>query len=197
MLKVALTGGICSGKSFLADILKNELNIDILSADECARHVSSKGQEGYNKIINEFGVGILLEDGSINRVSLAKEVFSNHRRLLDLEKIIHPLVRACLEEKINNIEKSCVVVEIPLLFEANFQDLVDKIIVIACTEDKQIERCQIRDGLTEEEVRQRMIRQMPLREKVMRADFIIDNNLSKEETRRQIENLWPKIIKSE
>ncbi|OED35655.1 dephospho-CoA kinase [PVC group bacterium (ex Bugula neritina AB1)] len=203
MLVLGLTGGIGSGKSFVMEIISHYEGVVTLSADRITRFVLQKGQVGYSEVVNAFGEEILSEDQEIDRKRLGGLVFEDRHKLLDLEKLVHPLVREHLKKNICEIEesqeseekKTCLVIEIPLLYEAGFEDLVDKVLVVACTEDKQFERCYKRDGLSEKDVRQRTIRQMPLREKVAKADFVIDNNLSMDQTRRQVEDLWPNIIK--
>ncbi len=196
MLKIGLTGGICSGKSFVINCVSSYEYVVTLSADESAGFVCQRGEEGYASIVDMFGEDVLADDGEIDRSKLASIVFEDRQKLSELEKIVHPLVKQNLEQQMVDIDADdVVVIEVPLLYEAHFEDMVDKVIVVACTEDEQIARCLQRDGLSEEAVRQRMIRQMPLRDKVVKANFVIDNNLNMDETRRQIESLWPKIIK--
>ena len=195
MLKLALTGGICSGKSFVRDIVSRYEGVFVLSADDSAKFICRKGGKAYADIVDVFGGDILSDDGQIDRARLAGIVFEDRQKLLSLEKIVHPLVKQHLLSQMEGFGGDVVFMEIPLFYEANFDDIADKVIVVACTEDEQIARCQLRDGLSEKDIRQRMIRQMPLREKVTKADFVIDNNLSMDETRRQMESLWLKIIK--
>jgi dephospho-CoA kinase len=174
-------------------MLLEQDNLDLISADELARALCSPGKEAYTLIVERFGAEILNDQAMIDRRKLGQLVFSNREHLIELEEMIHPLVLRDIEDEISRLKMDYIVIEIPLLFEANFQDCVDVIVVVACTEDLQIERSQKRDGISEDEVRQRMIRQMPLREKVAQADFVIDNNQGEDETRRQVESLWPKI----
>ena len=192
-MKLGLTGGIGSGKSFVAGVLFDTYGVPLLSADESARSVCAKGQEGYLKVLDSFGTDILDAEGELDRSKLAGLVFEDPSKLLDLELIVHPLVKKHLLEQVSSLEEDTVVLEIPLLYEARFEDLVDVVLLVACTEDQQISRCGARDGLDEEGVRKRMMRQMPLRDKVAKADFVVDNNGSFEETRRIVEDLWPKI----
>ncbi len=146
----------------------------------------------YRQIIDEFGEDILLPNGDIDRKKLGALVFTNEQKRLALNAIVHPAVRQEMlkrrDEAIANRE-AFVVLDIPLLFESKLESLVDKIIVVSVTKELQLERLMKRNQLTEEEAVSRIRAQMPLEEKTARADQVIDNSGTLEETRQRLDEV--------
>lgn len=190
-LVIGLTGGIASGKSTVANMLIDK-GITVIDADIIAKQAVEKGMPAYRQIIDEFGEDTLLENGDIDRRKLGALVFTNEQKRLALNSIVHPAVREEMlkrrDESIAN-QETFVVLDIPLLFESKLESLVDKIIVVSVTKELQLERLIKRNQLTEEEALSRIRSQMPLEEKVSRADNVIDNSGTLEETKQQLEEI--------
>ncbi|MFJ9291347.1 dephospho-CoA kinase [Bacillus halotolerans] len=190
-LVIGLTGGIASGKSTVANMLIDK-GITVIDADIIAKQAVEKGMPAYRQIIDEFGEDILLENGDIDRRKLGALVFTNEQKRLALNSIVHPAVREEMlkrrDESIAN-QETFVVLDIPLLFESKLESLVDKIIVVSVTKEIQLERLTKRNQLTVEEALSRIRSQMPLEEKVSRADNVIDNSGTLEETKQQLEEI--------
>ncbi|MBW8351182.1 dephospho-CoA kinase [Bacillus sp. IITD106] len=190
-IMIGLTGGIASGKSTVSNMLK-ERGFTILDADIAARVVVEPGQIAYKRIIESFGRDILNKDESINRSKLGSIIFNDAEKRKTLNSIVHPAVRECLNDWKNEAikeGKKTIIYDIPLLYESNLTYLVEKVIVVFVNPDIQLKRLLNRNGLSEEEALARIRSQLPLNEKVERADAIIDNNGTIDETERQINEL--------
>jgi dephospho-CoA kinase len=189
MLRIALTGGIATGKSYVLDRLRDR-GIPGIDADAIVHGVMAPGTEATAAIAARFGEGILAGDGSVNRAKLGPIVFADAAARRDLEAIVHPAVRRSITAGVRAFEllgtHSWVVVAIPLLFETAGAPDYDRVIVTACAPELQLARLLAR-GLSEAESRRRMDAQLPTAEKVARADFVIFTDGSFEETDRQID----------
>ncbi|MBS4194964.1 dephospho-CoA kinase [Lederbergia citri] len=188
---IGLTGGIASGKSTVSKMLK-ERGFTILDADIAARVVVEPGQKAYKQIIESFGRDILNKDKSINRSKLGSIIFNDVEKRKTLNSIVHPAVRECLNLWKNEaIEKGkkTIIYDIPLLYESNLTYLVEKVIVVFVDPDIQLKRLLNRNNLSKEEALARISSQLPLKEKVERADVAVDNNGTMDETERQINEL--------
>jgi dephospho-CoA kinase len=185
MLRVGLTGGLASGKSFVGHVLA-DLGCLLIRADDLGREAQAPGGEAYDDIVREFGREILTEDGSIDRRRLAAVVFHDPERLKKLNALVHPHVAARrhkLEEEFARVQPHGIAVtEAAILIETGSYRQFDRLIVAACPPDLQVARAMERDRLTREEVLDRMSRQMPLDEKVKVADYVIDTSGPREET---------------
>ncbi len=192
---IGLTGGIASGKSTVSNMIRKQ-GLRVVDADIIAREVVEIGQPAYKKIIETFDE-ILDEDKSINRQKLGSIIFADEKKRQQLNSIVHPAVR---EEMLKQIESEkqknalAVVLDIPLLFESKLTHIVDKTILVYVDEHIQLERLMERNGYTEHEARMRIESQMPLKEKLKLADYVINNNGSLEETERQLRNILDTII---
>jgi len=181
---LGLTGGIASGKSFVADSFV-ECGAILVSADHLAREVVNPGSPTLAKLVDAFGVDILTPGGCLNREMMAQTVFADPvaRRLL--ESITHPAI-ACLAEcrltELNLSPHDLIVYEAPLLFEAGAEGRVDQILMVVADSDLQLARLLQRDNLSEAEARQRIAAQWPQADKVQKADFVIDNSGSLDQT---------------
>jgi dephospho-CoA kinase len=188
MLRVGLTGGFASGKSFVARELE-ALGCVVIHADQLGHAVLAPGAEAYDAVLREFGSGILLPDGAIDRRRLAALVFHDPERLARLNSLVHPHVFARQEQLIAQAHAAdphaIVVVEAAIMYETGSDARYHKMIVAVCSLEQQIERAMKRDHLTRDEVLARLSRQIPLAEKARRADYVIDTSGPKEETIRQ------------
>lgn len=179
MPRIGITGGVATGKSTVAKLMQ-ERGAIIFSADEAARAVVGPGSSALRKIAATFGPDYLLPDGSLNRPNLAQRIFSDPQARRTLEKITHPLIERLLLAQMEAARKDfppdpLVAVEVPLLYEAGREGWFDKIVVVASSEETQIARLRWRNGLSSEEARARIAAQMPLSEKIARADIVIWN----------------------
>jgi dephospho-CoA kinase len=198
MLRVGLTGGLASGKSFVGKALA-ELGCHLLSADELGHQVLEPGGEAYDVAIREFGRGILDEEGRINRRRLAQIVFEDPAQLARLNAVVHPPVLAREErwmaECAARDPDGIAVLEAAILIETGTYKRFDRLILAVCDEQQQMERAIRRDKLTGPEVRSRLARQMPLAEKVKYADYVIDTSGDKENTLQQIRAVYDNLLR--
>lgn len=188
MLTVGLTGGLASGKSHVGRYLA-DLGCLLVKADELGHEVLSPGGEAYDDTVRAFGADILNEDGSIDRKKLAAQVFNDPDRLALLNGLVHPHVRARAQSAIEEFRAAnpsgIAVVEAAILIETGSYRNYDRLIVVVCSEEQQIERAMDRDRITREEALARLRRQLPLSEKVKYADYVIDTSGSRESTASQ------------
>jgi dephospho-CoA kinase len=192
---VGLTGGIASGKSTVAAILRR-LGASIVNADELSREVVQPGQDAWNEITKSFGSEILQEDMTLDRKKLRKIVFDNPEARKKLEAIIHPRVRALAEKRIGELAasgSSVIVYEVPLLFEAQIHLWLRPVILVACDIETQKKRLLERDHLTELEAQQHLDAQMSLAEKRKLADYVIENDTTLEELEQRVRAVLQKI----
>lgn len=187
---VGLTGSVGSGKSTVARMLQELADAKIIDADAIARDVQSPGGAAYEEIVEAFGREILNDDGTIDRAKLAAIVFGDRTKLERLNAIVHPKVRArelALLQEYRN--EPLVVLMVPLLLENKLQDWVDSVVVVVADEEVRRERLRRRSGWTDSEITRRSEAQMPDREKVRLADYVIDNSGTLDETRRQVKRM--------
>lgn len=182
---IGLTGGIASGKSTVSRALR-ELGAIVIDADEVAHTIMEPGKPAWEDIIEHFGSGVLNADQTIDREKLGAIVFNNPERLQVLNQITHPRVGEQFKQIITTLraEKSDAVLfmEVPLLYETHMERICDEVWVVWVDEETQIQRLMKRDGLLREDALKRIDAQMSLDEKARRADFVIDNRYSIEET---------------
>jgi dephospho-CoA kinase len=187
-----LTGGIASGKSEVARMLR-ELGAPVVDADVIARRVVEPGQPAHEDIVREFGREVLAPDGTLDRARLAAIVFSDEAKRRRLNAIVHPRVAAASHREIAAHVAAgarVVVYEVPLLVENGLHRVLDGTIVVAVPEEVQLARAMARDGQGEAAARARIAAQLPLAAKLEVATHVIDNSGTLEETRRQVEELW-------
>lgn len=196
MLLVGLTGGIASGKSLVAETF-SQLGAVVIDADKISHRLIEPGKIGYQKVIDCFGREVLNEDCTINRTKLARIVFADAGARKKLEGILHPQIIEQAKEEIAEIKssrvKDLVIVDGALLIETGSQSLVNKLIVVTAKPKVQVERLMKRDGLTRDEAETRISAQLPLKEKVKFADYVIDNEGTKERTRSQTQEVWRRL----
>jgi dephospho-CoA kinase len=188
MLKVALTGGIGSGKSLVGEYLE-ELGAIVIDSDELARTAIERGSPGYEDVLAAFGDEILTE-GEIDRKKLAARVFSDEPARKQLEAIIHPRVRETAEKLTRNLGADAIVVnQIPLLFETDGAKRFDYVITVECAEGTRVERLKER-GMKEYEISKRMQAQASDEQRASIADFVLKNEGSIDQLQRAVQDLW-------
>ncbi len=197
MLIVALTGGIATGKSVVANILQ-ELGCYIHHADKIAHELTEPEKPAWKKIVARFGEKILNKDKTINRSKLGKIIFSDKKEQVFLNELIHPLVLQKKKETIEKIEKegmtNIFVSEAALTVEAGFTDFFDKVIVVYCMRDIQIERLMERDRISQREALQKLKSQMTPEEKLRYADYVIDTSETLQSTVEQTERIYRNLV---
>ncbi len=196
MLRVGLTGGLASGKSFVGEALAS-LGCHLLKADDLGHQLLQPGTQVYEKVVEAFGPGILDSEGRIVRRALAALVFENPEKLALLNSLVHPAVIEEEERWMQRIAASdphgIAIVEAAILIETGSYRRFDRIVLAVCSDEQQIARAMKRDGLTREEALARLQRQMPLAEKRKFADFIIDTSGEKEQTLVQVHRLYEEL----
>jgi dephospho-CoA kinase len=183
MLRVALTGGIGTGKSYVAQRLA-AAGVPVVDADRLAREVVAPGTPALATVVERFGHDVLAEDGGLRRQALASLVFSDPQARHDLEAIIHPVVRRRIEAFFDALppDTGVAVADIPLLYETNRAADFDAVIVAACPPEMQLARVMARDGVSEASARRRIAAQLPIGEKVRQAHYVIDTSGTFEQT---------------
>ena len=191
ILIIGITGSIACGKSLVSNYLQ-EKGYTIIDADKIG-HMALENDEVKKQLVNKFGKSIL-KDNEVNRVTLGKLVFENNENLKELNNIIHPQIRKNISEQIQvHKNEKLVFVDVPLLFEAKFDDLVEKIIVVSLDEKTQLERLMYRNSLSKEEALQRIKSQIPVREKEKLGDYVVDNSFTQENTYNQVDRILEKL----
>lgn len=192
-LLLGVTGGIGSGKSTVATMLE-ELGAPIIDFDVLAREVVEPGKPAYDEIVNFFGRQVLQADGQLDRKALSKIVFRDFEKRKRLESFTHPRIFEAYHLEVERLARehpgAVIQVDIPLLIELNLQHRFHKLLVVYVPEAVQVERLAARDGISLEEAANILKSQLPIDEKVAYADYVIRNDTSIEETRRQVEDLW-------
>ncbi len=199
MLRLGLTGGIASGKSAVAAMLR-ELGFAVLDADSLAHKLIEPGQPAYAEVLQDFGQAVVAPDGHVDRAKLSAIVFADRTRLDHLNAIVHPRVAEVVfrqfEEWQRGGTRDAAFVEAALLIESGIHKKLDGLVVAWCAPEQQLERLLAR-GLSEAEARCRIAAQLPVKEKLRLATEKIDCSGSLEETRRQVEALATKLRRSQ
>ena len=192
---VGLTGSFGSGKSFIASLFK-KLGAKVVDADKIGHKALNKGSAAYGKIVAAFGKNVLGLDLSISRKALAGIAFANRKNLAKLNGIVHPGIIEEIVKRIRISAKSEVlIVDAPLICETNITGLVNVLIVVKASKKNQVERCSKKFGMCKKDVCRRMARQMPLNRKIRMADYVVDNNGTKEDTKKQVRKIWQELKK--
>jgi dephospho-CoA kinase len=195
LLLVGLTGSIGSGKSLVADMFK-ELGASIIDADELARAVVAPGTEGLELVKKHFGPKILTDNGELCRKALGEIVFSAPEERKALEAILHPRIRELFRNRLHAEHQRAtpppmIIYAVPLLFESGYSyEELDKIIVVAAPREQCLARVVARDGSSREFAEKQLAAQLPTEAKVARADYVIRNDSSLENTRVQVQELF-------
>jgi dephospho-CoA kinase len=196
MLRVGLTGSIGVGKSFVGSVFL-ELGCRLLDADELAREVVLPGTEGLEKIVSEFGPEVLQDHGALDRKALAAIVFSNPEKRLRLNAILHPRIIERQDDVLHRWEledpDGIAIVDAALMIESGGYKRFDKLIVVHCRPELQLERLMLRDGLSLEQAQSRIDSQMPQSEKQRFADYLIDTSDGFELTRQRTQQVYKQL----
>ena len=192
---VGLTGSFGSGKSTVAGIFKS-CGAQVIDADKLAHECIKPGTTVYKKLIRSFGRGILNSKAEVDRSKLSKIVFSDCASLKKLNNIIHPEVIKLIKNKIKTVPSGLIVLDVPLLIESGLNDLADKLIVVKAPLYKQVKRIQAGKKISRRDILERIKCQIPLREKLRLADFIIDNSATFEKTKKQVMSIWEEMWKN-
>ena len=184
---IGLTGGIATGKTTVSNYLAHRYQLPVLDADIYAREAVQVGSPIHSKICDRYGSGVQLPDGTLNRKRLGEIVFSNPAQRQWLEQQIHPYVRDRFQSDLNTLVAPTIVLVVPLLFEVGMTDLVTEIWVVSCSAEQQLRRMIERDRLSLEQAQSRINSQLPLAEKVARADVVLDNSSTPEALLKQVD----------
>ena len=192
MLTIGLTGGIGSGKSAVADLLK-QLGASVIDADRLGHEAYTPNSEAWRQVVAAFGQEILTAEGEIDRRKLGSIVFADPAELARLNGIMHPLMAGMVEERKAELVaagESVAVVEAAVLFEAGWDSLVDEVWTTYAPVDTVVERLHARNGLSEEEARKRINSQMSVEERNRRSDVVVDNSADMAALEQGVKNLW-------
>lgn len=196
MIRVGLTGGLASGKTFVGQTLA-ELGCAVIRADDLGHEVLLPSGECYGRAVEHFGPDILTSNALIDRRKLAARVFGDPAELAFLNGIVHPAVirrqEQLIEQHFAADPRSIVVVEAAILIETGSYRRFDRLIVVVCAREQQIERAMRRDKSTREEAEARLERQMPLEEKVRFADWVVDTSGTKASTVEQTHLIYEEL----
>lgn len=193
MIKIALTGGIGCGKSTVCQLF-SQFNVPIIDTDIIARNLVEPNSIALNEITAYFGHTVLLSNGSLNRKALAHIIFNNIKKKHHLESILHPKIDLKIQQEIATLTASYVIIVIPLLIETNQQKNYDRILVIDCTEQQQIERTLARDTRDLNEIKSIIASQVSREKRLSTADDIIDNSMNENLLAPQVEQLHQKFM---
>lgn len=198
MLRVGLTGSIAVGKSYVTSIFA-ELGCHVLDADQTAREVVLPGAAGLEAVVKTFGTEILNSDGSLNRERLGEIIFADPEKRQKLNHILHPFIIARQDEIMREWEREdpdgIGIIDAALMIESGGYKRFDKLIVVHCRPEVQLERLMLRNGLSREEAQARIDSQMPQAEKQKYADFLIDSSDGFEPTRTRTVEVYNKLVK--
>lgn len=190
---IGLTGGIASGKSTVGRML-TERGAKLVDADEIAREIVRPGEPALEAIASLFGQAVLQADGTLDRQALGNIVFRDEERLRELEAITHPAIRERMQARIHSYEAQnpdgLAIADVPLLYETKQEGLYEGIMVVYVPAELQLQRLMGRNGMSREEALRRISLQMDMEAKRDRADWIIDNSGTLEETERQVDRFW-------
>jgi dephospho-CoA kinase len=195
MIVIGLTGGICSGKSTVSGFLA-ELGAVTISADEIGHEAFQPYTTMWQEVVQSFGRDILKEGDEIDRQKLGQIVFNDADALARLNRIMHPAMHSVAKERIERLKQQGIkvaVLEAPLLVEANWLDLVDQVWVTTASEPTVLSRCRKRSGLSEAQARARISSQLAPEERLKYADVVINTDVSLEEVRARVKELWGRI----
>ena len=184
-LVIGVTGGIASGKSNVCNVIK-ELGYPVIDCDKITKELSEINKPIYNAILNNFGNDFLLEDDNLDKKRISKLVFSDPSKKMLLDSITHPIIKDEVLRQLSLYESGLVFVEIPLLYEAKFDSICDKVICVFLSKKKQVERLIEREGIDEDYALKKIHSQMDLYMKKSLADYVIDSQGDFDNTKKQV-----------
>jgi dephospho-CoA kinase len=193
-LRIGLTGGIASGKTTVAQRFM-ELGVPVIDADEAARAVVEPGKPGLAEVLERFGSGVIAENGELDRRALRNLIFNDPGSRRDLEAILHPLIRADMEQSAKQAVGPYVVMAIPLLVEGTARDRVDRVLVVDVDEAVQLQRVMARDGCTDQQARAILASQASRSERLAAADDVLPNAGTLTDLRRAVDQLHERYLR--
>ncbi|RAN50816.1 dephospho-CoA kinase [Dolosigranulum pigrum] len=185
---IGLTGGIATGKSTVTNYLRAQ-EIPVIDADDLSHRVVQPGEPGLALIKEHFGPHVILDTGELDRKALGKIIFGDKVQRQQLNELLHPLIAAEMDREIARLKQQgemLIVLDIPLLFETDFGEKVDEVLVVYTPESVQLERLMTRDELSRTDAESRIQAQLSIEEKCCRADYVIDNSGSRAQTIQQV-----------
>lgn len=195
MRRIALTGGIATGKSYVREQFA-KLGLPTIDADLLARQAVEPGSPGLAAVIERFGLGILDAQGALDRRTLAATIFADADARRDLEQIVHPAVRKAIDEWFDSLPAGtpAAIADIPLLYETGRDKDFDAVIVAATDPERQVRRVMKRDSLPEADARARLAAQLPIADKIRRADYVISTAGTHAETDAQVAAVYRSLV---
>ncbi len=198
MQRIALTGGIASGKSHVRAVF-DALGVPTIDADVLARDAVAPGSPGFAAVTARFGPAVVDRHGDLDRKKLGEIVFADAAARRDLEAIVHPAVVTAIEQWFSSLDATThafAIADIPLLFETGRDKDYDVVIVTACEPELQVKRLMARDRISEADARQRIAAQLPIKEKAAKAHHVISTDGNVAETNRQVHELYRRLTAS-
>ena len=196
MKVIGLTGGIASGKSTVSGLLRDKYGAVILDADEVAREIAEPGEPLWEAFVSRYGKErVLSKDGTLDREAIAEIVFHDSAERIWMDGAAHPLIKQRMLDRLAECKttgEKLIVLDVPLLFEAGWETIPDEVWVVYVDQKTQLQRLMNRNNLSETLARERIASQMSMEEKRRRADVVIDNNGTQEETATQVQRLLSK-----
>jgi dephospho-CoA kinase len=197
MVVLGITGGIGAGKGLVTEFCRQQ-GAAVLDADEVAREVVRPGSPVLAQLVAAFGPGVLGSDGTLDRRKLASVVFGDAEAVRRLNEITHPAILAEIDRHLARLQTdghtrvACVVA--PLLLESGYRSSVDRVLLVTAEEEERIRRVMLRDGLSREEVKARIARQMAPAEAARQADWVVDTTAGREPARRRLAAIWEELV---
>ncbi|MGM9971808.1 MAG: dephospho-CoA kinase [Anaeroplasmataceae bacterium] len=188
---IGITGGIASGKSTVVDYLIKKGYI-VIDADKISRKITSENDIALEEIKKEFGSDFFISN-KLDRKKLGELIFNDNVSREKLNNICHPIIRNIIIDKIREVKEGIIFLDVPLLYEAHFDDLCDYVVVVYTKYDTQLKRLSLRDNISLEYAKSKINSQLNIEDKVKMADYVIDNNGTKEELIKNIEQLLERI----
>ncbi|CAE6916694.1 dephospho-CoA kinase [Vibrio sp. B1FLJ16] len=193
-LVIGLTGGIASGKTTVANLFKQQFNIDIVDADIVAREVVEPGTPGLNAIIEHFGSDIVREDQMLDRAKLRERIFSNPEEKAWLNNLLHPIIREKMLEDLQQVTSDYALLVVPLLIENKLDSLCDRVLVVDVEPNTQISRTMKRDNVSEEQAQAILASQASRQQRLDIADDVVKNNPDDSDLLLQVTDLHEKYL---
>lgn len=197
MLKVGLTGGIGCGKSSAVAVFR-DYGIPVIDADQIAHEVVEPGEPALQQIVEQFGSDVLDDMGRLDRAAIRQRVFADQATLQQLEAIVHPVIRQTIIERMDELtaqqqDKPYILIDVPLLFEKDYQSMFERVIAVDCLPEQQIARVSQRDGSPEETIKGIMDKQVSRETRLHRATDVIENTTTLSDLQRQVIELHNKF----
>jgi dephospho-CoA kinase len=193
-MAIGLTGGIGMGKSEAARCFK-KLGVYVIDADKISHIITKRGSSALKELVEKFGKKIIRKNGTLNKKFFAEIIFNDKREKVKAEKILHKQIISKIKSDVKKKgEKYNILIDAPLLFETGLDRVCDKVLVISTNKKTQIERLKKRQNFNNQDIEKRIKSQMPIKEKIKKADFVINNNSGKKELEEQVNKIFLKLF---